>query len=96
MNYRGICPVLKWKRKMTEVLIGDRVRWDCILGTVRGEVIGFARKWSNFSEAFETHLVVELGDGAIQQLGTHSDYLEMLQFKVTFRDGGWRKMKEAA
>ena len=96
MNYRGICPVLKWKRKMTEVLYGDRVRWECIDGPVRGEVVGFRGKWNDDTECFETYLQVELGDGTIQELGTRPSYLEMMRFKVIFRDGGWQKMKEAA
>ena len=96
MNYREMCPALKWKNKMTKVLLGDRVRWECIDGPVRGEVVGFFKKWSEITEHFETHLSVELGDGTIQGLCARPSYLEMMRFKVIFRDGGWRKMKEAA
>jgi hypothetical protein len=94
MNYRGICPNLKWKRKMTKVLLGDRVRWECIDGPVRGEVVGFIEH-SMFGETW-TRMQIELPDGRLQHLGMNPDYLKMMQFKVIFRDGGWRKMKEAA
>jgi len=75
-----------------KILIGDRVRWECIDGPVRGEVVGFFKKWSSITEHFETHLKIELGDGTIQELGTRPAYLEMMQFKVIFRDGGWQKI----
>ena len=74
------------------VCIGDRVRWECIDGMVRGEVVGFFKKMNLITEHFETYLEVKLGDGTIQELGTRPDYLEMMQFKVIFHDGGWRKL----
>jgi|688.fasta_scaffold289319_1 hypothetical protein len=70
-----------------EIRIGDRVRWECIDGTVRGEVVGFVRGADNWDR-----LEVELGDGTLQELGTRPAYLEMMQFKVIFRDGGWQKI----
>lgn len=80
---------------MTEVLIGDRVRWECIDGPVRGEVVGFIEQYNTFGEIC-TRMQIELPDGRLQYLGMNPDYLEMMQFKMIFRDGGWRKMKEAA
>ena len=75
-----------------KILVGDRVRWECIDGTVRGEVVGFFKKMNLITKQFETYLDVKLGDGTIQELGTRPAYLEMMQFKVIFRDGGWRKL----
>lgn len=76
---------------MTEVLLGDRVRWECIDGTVRGEVVAFIER-TMFGETW-TRMEIELPDGRLQELGMKPEYLEMMKFKVIFRDGGWRKMQ---
>ncbi len=71
---------------MTEVLIGDRVRWECPYAgeTFRGEVIGFIER-TRFNETW-TCLEIEFLDGRLTELNCDEANLRSKNFKVTFRN----------
>jgi len=78
---------------MTEVLIGDRVRWECpYSGTFRGEVIGFIER-TRFNETW-TCLEIEFLDGRLTELNCDEANLRSKNFTVIFRDGGFKAMQQ--
>jgi len=71
------------------ILIGDRVRYESALGTIRGEVVKITKDWNANRDLIDwiyiqyynekspsKHSIVRLADTA----------LEMMKFKVIFRD----------
>ena len=73
------------------VLIGDRVRYESAAGTIRGEVVKIMQGWNANHDLIDwiyieyynekspsNYSIVRLADTA----------LEMMKFKVTFRDCG--------
>jgi hypothetical protein len=80
---------LEKEKTMTEVLIGDRVRWECpYSGTFRGEVIGFIER-TRFNETW-TCLEIEFLDGRLTELNCDEANLRSKNFTVIFRDGGFK------
>jgi hypothetical protein len=71
------------------ILIGDRVRYESAAGTIRGEVVKITKDWNAAGNLIDwiyieyynekspsNYSIVRLADTA----------LEMMKFKVTFRD----------
>lgn len=71
------------------ILIGDRVRYESAAGTIRGEVVKIMKDWNAAGDLIDwiyieyyneksptKHSIVRLADTA----------LEMMKFKVIFRD----------
>ena len=74
--------------KVTDVRVGDRVRWECHAGTIRGEILEI-RLAHNAKDELIPWLIIEyINDnkpGKINLCGTDS-YLKMMKFQVNFRD----------
>ena len=84
--------MMKKETKMTApktILIGDRVRYESAAGTIRGEVVKITKDWNAAGNLIDwiyieyynekspsNYSIVRLADTA----------LEMMKFKVTFRD----------
>ena len=71
------------------VRIGDRVRWTSAAGVLRGEVVGM-RLALNANATLVPWIMIEWHDGVRGTKRTElcglEDNLNMLQFRVNFRD----------
>jgi len=74
--------------KVTDILVGDRVRWESAAGTIRGEILEI-RLAQNANNELIPWLIIEFYNNnkacKIMLCGTE-DYLNMMKFKVNFRD----------
>ena len=69
------------------VLIGDRVRWTSAAGTLRGEVINIFPSKNANDDLIMWIMIEYIGPRGIPCHATLADTaLEMMQFKVIFRD----------
>ena len=92
IELQGNSSRFEMENEMTEVLIGDRVRWECTYaGTFRGEVIGFIER-TRFNETW-TNLEIEFLDGRLTELNCSEENLKAKNFKIIFRDGGFKAMQ---
>jgi hypothetical protein len=70
------------------VRIGDRVRWECHAGTIRGEIVDISLGL-NAKEELIPWLTIEhiVGNRVCRtRLCGNDSYLKMMKFTVTFRD----------
>ena len=73
---------------VTGVKIGDRVRWESMIGTVRGEVVSMRLAMSGAGTLVPWITVAYTRSGrdtSVELPGTE-DYLKMMKFRVNFRD----------
>jgi hypothetical protein len=74
--------------KVTDIRVGDRVRWESAAGTIRGEILEI-RLAQNANYELIPWLIIEFYNNnkacKIMLCGTE-DYLNMMKFKVNFRD----------
>lgn len=71
---------------ITEVLIGDRVRYESAAGTIRGEVVDIVEA-KNAADQMINWLVIEYhSHGRDQRVRLAETALQMMKLKVIFRD----------
>ena len=74
--------------QLDNIMVGDRVRWECAAGTTRGEILEI-RLAPNAKDELIPWLIIEyIKDNKpvkIKICGTDS-YLKMMKFKLLFRD----------
>lgn len=73
---------------MNNIMIGDRVRWECHAGTIRGEIVSMCLDRNGKGELIPWLLIehtVNNKQVRDRLCGTES-YLKMMKFVVTFRD----------
>jgi hypothetical protein len=74
--------------KVTDVRVGDRVRWESAAGTIRGEILEI-RLAQNANNELIPWLIIEFynnNKACKTMLCGTEDYLKMMKFKVNFRD----------
>ena len=74
--------------KVTDVRVGDRVRWESAAGTIRGEILEI-RLAQNANNELIPWLIIEFynnNKACKTMLCGTEDYLNMMKFKVNFRD----------
>ena len=73
---------------VTDIRVGDRVRWECHAGTIRGEILEI-RLAHNAKDELIPWLIIEYTENnkscKTMLCGTDS-YLKMMKFQVNFRD----------
>jgi hypothetical protein len=73
---------------VTDIRVGDRVRWSSAAGTTRGEIVDI-RLGLNANEELVPWITIETTandkDSRVRLCGTDS-YLKMMKFTVIFRD----------
>ena len=71
----------------TEVLIGDRVRWESAEGTKRGEVMQIFDALDSYGDNINFyHIAYSDGFNGTSMAMISEDRLHEIEFKVTFRD----------
>jgi hypothetical protein len=71
----------------TEVLIGDRVRWESNEGTKRGEVMQIFDALDSYGDNINFyHIAYSDGFNGTSMAMISEDRLHEIEFKVTFRD----------
>jgi chemotaxis methyl-accepting protein methylase len=71
----------------TEVLIGDRVRWESAEGTKRGEVMQIFDALDSYGDNINFyHIACSDGFNGTSMAMISEDRLHEIEFKVTFRD----------
>lgn len=74
--------------QLDDIMVGDRVRWECHAGTIRGEVTEI-RLAHNAKDELIPWLIIEYIENTkpvkTMLCGTDS-YLKMMKFKLLFRD----------
>jgi len=74
--------------KVTDVRVGDRVRWESAAGTIRGEILEI-RLAQNANNELIPWLIIEFynnNKACKTMLCGTEDYLKMMKFQVNFRD----------
>lgn len=69
---------------MKSIQIGDRVRWECVAGVIRGEIVDI-RLVLNTNEELVPWLTIEYGSNRVEICGTDLN-LSLMRFTVLFRD----------
>jgi hypothetical protein len=72
---------------ITDILVGDRVRWESCEGTKRGEVRQIFNALDSYGDTIYFYHI-ECGDGfnRTSMAMISEDRLNEIEFKVTFRD----------
>jgi hypothetical protein len=73
---------------VTDIRVGDRVRWECHAGTMRGEITSIDLDLNANQELIPwitIETTVNDKDSRVRLCGTHG-YLKMMKFQVNFRD----------
>jgi hypothetical protein len=73
---------------VTDIRVGDRVRWECHAGTLRGEIISIDLDLNANQELIPWITIETFVNGKEQRVrlcGTYG-YLKMMKFQVNFRD----------
>ena len=73
---------------MDKILIGDRVRWECHAGTLRGEVVNIHLALNAKNELCPWLTIEYIDNNKTQTtvLNGTDGYLKMMKFVVNFRD----------
>ena len=73
---------------VTDIRVGDRVRWESATGTTRGEIVSI-ELGLNANQKLIPWITIETTvndkDSRVRLCGTDS-YLKMMKFQVNFRD----------
>jgi hypothetical protein len=80
----------EWRFNMaypTDIRIGDRIRYECGAGTIRGEIVNIV-KGMNAADQMIDWVVIEYINqyNRMQQVRLAVSSLAMFKFKVIFRD----------
>ena len=73
---------------VTDIRVGDRVRWECHTGTLRGEITSIDLDLNANQELIPWITIETFVNGKEQRVrlcGTYG-YLNMMKFQVIFRD----------
>jgi hypothetical protein len=73
---------------VTDIRVGDRVRWSSAAGTLRGEIVSIALDLNANQELIPwitIKTIVNNKDRRVRLCGTDSN-LKMMKFQVNFRD----------
>ena len=73
---------------VTDIRVGDRVRWECHAGTLRGEITSIDLDLNANQELIPWITIETFVNGKEQRVrlcGTYG-YLKMMKFQVNFRD----------
>jgi hypothetical protein len=73
---------------VTDIRVGDRVRWECHAGTLRGEITSIDLDLNANQELIPWITIETFVNGKEQRVrlcGTYG-YLNMMKFQVNFRD----------
>jgi hypothetical protein len=73
---------------VTDIRVGDRVRWECHAGTLRGEIVSIDLDLNANQELIPWITIETFVNGKEQRVrlcGTYG-YLKMMKFQVNFRD----------
>ena len=73
---------------VTDIRVGDRVRWECHAGTLRGQIISIDLDLNANQELIPWIKIETFVNGKEQRVrlcGTYG-YLKMMKFQVNFRD----------
>lgn len=73
---------------VTDIRVGDRVRWECHAGTLRGQIISIDLDLNANQELIPWITIETFVNGKEQRVrlcGTYG-YLKMMKFQVIFRD----------
>jgi hypothetical protein len=74
--------------QLDNIMVGDRVRWECHAGTIRGEILDIRLALNAKNELIPWLIIEYIKDNKpvkIKLCGTDS-YLKMMKFQVNFRD----------
>lgn len=72
---------------VTDIRVGDRVRWECHAGTLRGEIVSIDLDLNANHELIPWIKIETFVNGKEQRVrlcGTYG-YLKMMKFQVNFR-----------
>lgn len=72
----------------TGVQVGDRVRWECLAGTMYGEITAIRLDMNAKNELIPWLSIEYISDNKAKRIvlcGTNG-YLKMMKFSVIFRD----------
>jgi hypothetical protein len=74
--------------QLDNIMVGDRVRWECHAGTIRGEILEIRLALNAKNELIPWLIIEYIKNNKpvkIKLCGTDS-YLKMMKFQVNFRD----------
>lgn len=71
---------------ITEVLIGDRVRYESAAGTIRGEVVDIVEDLNAANQLINWYVIQYHAHGRDQRVRLAESALPMMKLKVIFRD----------
>lgn len=71
---------------ITEVLVGDRVRYESAAGTIRGEVVDIVEGLNAANNMINWYVIEYHNNGWQQRVRLAETALPMMRLKVIFRD----------